>query len=295
MTDDLRLRQYLDAARFKVIKEPARGLFKGIPNLGRRLFAVQRYVCALRDPAQGQTWVDGRWAMNGEQFAHWRASPAGALRSHELRTIIARFGAANPGHRLVAGSQFRPLDEQIYIWNHNPLVGTHAATLLARARRELRDETRYPDLGPYLHEASGLLSHLAGPASSVPGTLPGMIGGTLRGMPGMTEAASAADDLRHRRNAAIEQFARWLAIRRYWKPKLMVATPGLSDHGVGQAIDFQIHRNGVGPIFAAGSPESWRSSGWATRLAAAVEPSRYFTGPLRAPDEPWHWTFDATP
>ncbi len=295
MTDDARLRKYLDAVRFREIKEPARSLFTDISDLGKRLLAVQRYVCALRDPGRGQAWVDGRWAMTHAQFAEWRDSPVGGLRSQELRKIIARFNTTNPGHRLVAGSQFRPLEVQVANWWRNPYVKIHAPTMLTRARREIRDEARYPDLGDYLHEASGLLLHVVPPASSLSSMLPGMIGPTLGGMLAMTEVATGATDLRHQRDAAIERFARWLAIPRFWSPKLTVATPGLSDHGLGQAIDFQIHQRGAGQILGASSAAWWRSSGWATKLADAVGPSRHFAGPLRSPDEPWHWTFDATP
>jgi hypothetical protein len=297
MTEELdtRLRKYLDAVRYRLFKEPIRSFFTGIPGLGRRLLAIQRYVSALRDPAQGQAWIDGRWAMTEDEFQEWRASSEGVLRNHELRGIVARFNADNSGFRLVAGSQFRSLNTQRDKWNVHSIVGMHAATLLARARREIGDAGRYPDLGPYLLESSGLLTHLAAPVGSMPGIPAGALVQTLRGLPGTSDTAIAAAVSHADRDSGIEHFVQWLAIRRAWAPTITIATPGLSSHGVGQAIDFQIHKSGVGKILGADSPRRWHESGWAARLAAAVRSSRHFFGPLEAPDEPWHWTFDATP
>jgi hypothetical protein len=208
-----------------------------------------------------------------------------------LRSIIARFATANPGHRLVAGSRFRSLDAQIGNWNRNGTVGTHTPRVLARARREIGDAARYPDLGSYLDPASGLLSHIAAPMP-----LPAGAAG-LAMLAALSTSAEFGPQIeeRRRRTEAIERFADWLAAQRTGAPSVTVATPGLSNHGVGQAVDFQVHERGAGRVAGASNPGHWRSSGWAERLADAVRPSAHFDGPLRVPDEPWHWTFDPTP
>jgi hypothetical protein len=74
-----------------------------------------------------------------------------------------------------------------------------------------------------------------------------------------------------------------------------VEAEGTAGDGVGQAIDVQIHNITTGKVLGAANPGRWRSTRWATKLAAAVRPSAHFTGPLLLPDEPWHWTFDPSP
>lgn len=79
-------------------------------------------------------------------------------------------------------------------------------------------------------------------------------------------------------------------------PVPTLAAPGLSPHGQGRAVDFQVLRNGV---VVAGTDASaiaaqWRRSGWAARLKDAVRASgAAFDGPLQSPDEPWHYRYDA--
>jgi len=90
-----------------------------------------------------------------------------------------------------------------------------------------------------------------------------------------------------------KEFAAWL---RAWQPPSAVnlAAPGLSPHGQGLAYDFQVMQ---GQVLVAGADSAqiasrWRADGWAERLAAAVRDSgAAFTGPLRSPDEPWHYNY----
>jgi hypothetical protein len=75
-----------------------------------------------------------------------------------------------------------------------------------------------------------------------------------------------------------------------------LAAPGLSLHGQSRAIDFQVQRGQTivaGPD-AASVGRVWHGQGWARKLAQAVksEPA-VFDGPLRIPDEPWHYEFTA--
>lgn len=77
-----------------------------------------------------------------------------------------------------------------------------------------------------------------------------------------------------------------------------LAAPGLSRHGRARAIDFQIHR---GSEVIAGTDTrdvqgAWIAKGWARKLATAIEStSTKFVGPLKMPDEPWHFEYEPEP
>jgi hypothetical protein len=71
-----------------------------------------------------------------------------------------------------------------------------------------------------------------------------------------------------------------------------LAVPGLSLHGRSRAIDFQIVHDGriIAPTEIAKVHSVWERQGWADKLAAAMRDTR-FVGPLRAPNEPWHYEY----
>ena len=77
-------------------------------------------------------------------------------------------------------------------------------------------------------------------------------------------------------------------------PAPSLAAPGLSLHGRMQAIDFQVM---AGNRIVAGTDptaviETWETSGWKAKLQSAVnEANAGFVGPLKSPDEPWHYDF----
>lgn len=106
-------------------------------------------------------------------------------------------------------------------------------------------------------------------------------------------AALEADAVAACARAGADGFGAWL---RGWQTPAPVnlAAPGLSAHGQGRAYDFQVMR---GPVLVAGTDSAqvatrWVADGWAGRLAAAVRDSgAAFTGPLRSPDEPWHYSY----
>jgi hypothetical protein len=71
-----------------------------------------------------------------------------------------------------------------------------------------------------------------------------------------------------------------------------VAAPGLSLHGRLQAVDFHVERDGqaIATPDASSVRDVWRAGGWERRLQAAVTAADVgFVGPLRKPDEPWHY------
>jgi hypothetical protein len=91
----------------------------------------------------------------------------------------------------------------------------------------------------------------------------------------------------------LEELRTWL--RGYRPPKRAnLAAPGLTLHGRASAIDFQVMKDGA--IYAGANSRQvetvWRAEGWDTKLQASIAaagPS--FTGPLKNPDEPWHFTY----
>ena len=81
-----------------------------------------------------------------------------------------------------------------------------------------------------------------------------------------------------------------------WVPSPMppLAAPGLSAHGQMRAVDFVVTQGDriVAGAVTADIPAIWTGQGWAERLKAAVLASGApFVGPLRYPDEPWHFDY----
>lgn len=77
-------------------------------------------------------------------------------------------------------------------------------------------------------------------------------------------------------------------------PTPPLAAPGLSAHGQMRAVDFVVTQGEriVAGASTADIPAVWIGQGWAGRLKAAVLASGApFVGPLRTPDEPWHYDY----
>jgi len=77
-------------------------------------------------------------------------------------------------------------------------------------------------------------------------------------------------------------------------PTPPLAAPGLSAHGQMRAVDFVVMQGEriVAGASTADIPALWIGQGWAGRLKSAVEASGApFVGPLRIPDEPWHFDY----
>jgi hypothetical protein len=109
-----------------------------------------------------------------------------------------------------------------------------------------------------------------------------------------------ADELYAAARARLKQTADATGFAAYlveWFPSTAapLAAPGLSAHGQLRAIDFQVYANGRGVVAGPDTPtiaHVWNGQGWAGRLAQAVdEASDRFHGPLRMPDEPWHFEY----
>jgi hypothetical protein len=88
--------------------------------------------------------------------------------------------------------------------------------------------------------------------------------------------------------------ARFALFLSQWMPTrpAPLASPGLSLHGQARAIDFQVMKDGV--IVAgtdmADSDAVWSKRGWTRKLRNAVQGTR-FVGPLKQPNEPWHYEY----
>ncbi|MFL6577123.1 MAG: hypothetical protein ACJ8MR_10915, partial [Povalibacter sp.] len=86
----------------------------------------------------------------------------------------------------------------------------------------------------------------------------------------------------------------------HWQPSTPapLAAPGLSLHGRARAIDFQIHQGTrviAGPEVAK-IRSTWEAQGWSKKLSSAVSAaSDKFKGPLKAPNEPWHYEYRPAP
>lgn len=93
--------------------------------------------------------------------------------------------------------------------------------------------------------------------------------------------------------ASLERLKRFLV---GWYPRSAapLAAPGLSAHGQLRAIDFQVMRGKqiIAGTSIASVRTAWEQPGWHERLRRAVRSAdAQFVGPLRAPNEPWHYTY----
>ena len=88
---------------------------------------------------------------------------------------------------------------------------------------------------------------------------------------------------------------RFAGFLRAWRPvpaAAPLAAPGLSLHGRSRAIDFQVTHGEriIAPTEVAKVRSVWEQQGWSDKLAAVMRDT-HFVGPLRSPDEPWHYEY----
>lgn len=94
----------------------------------------------------------------------------------------------------------------------------------------------------------------------------------------------------------VEKFCYMVAQDVHGLPKITNATPGLSDHGHMNAIDFHVKKDGV-KVLQSGGADGWRASGMSDALKDATNSVNndageiIFDGPLKSPDEPWHYQY----
>jgi len=92
---------------------------------------------------------------------------------------------------------------------------------------------------------------------------------------------------------SIERFKTFLT-RWYPSTPAPLAAPGLSAHGQLRAIDFQVTKAGrvIADTSVASVAQAWEQPGWHDKLRQAVQSAgAEFVGPLRMPNEPWHYSY----
>jgi hypothetical protein len=274
---DDRIKAYIDAASHVYFGRRIQKIFPQILDLGRRTLALKRYLAFLHKKSRGPAWLERQRTMTEEEHDEWKSSPAAAAQNAELAAIRRRFVAANPRATLSWGSQFRSLDKQIKKWEKSSSVAAPALKVLTLVRGKLSDRHAFPDLGNYIDPKTRLHTFIVAPSVS-PVTL-------------ATGPSAGAIDPRLK---AVREFANWLH-KQHTPGTPTVATPGLSSHGIGEAIDFSIRTPDERTFNAKTSAAKWRADGWAEPLRVAVVAGGLFSGPLEQPDEPWHFTFHAPP
>lgn len=198
-------------------------------------------------------WVDENWAFTKDEYKEWKKTDDFKMRKRELNAVQSRFSSSNKGYKLIAGSKFRPLGKQIENWNKNKSVRLNSETYYDMALVELKKPV-YISLDTFLDAQ----------------------------FPKCTETEVAS----------IQSFYNFLNTKHRPKPSLMVATPGFSNHGTGLAIDFVVKKDDGTVVVSATDAAKWSSTGWGAKLATAMRGAAHFSGPLKTPNEPWHWTFD---
>lgn len=207
--------------------------------------------------------LDKKWTWDDEKIAAWKKTPERKEVENAVAAVAAKFAAlpeiAGTGRTLTGGAKPRPLNKQIDYWNGN-----------GSAKK----------LGGILRR--GLLEEIQKPEYTDP-----------------PDAASAAAF----KKLLVGGWPNSYLISQKKKEKLdsiftTNAAPGLSDHGQMRAIDFHVKVPG-GKDFHPGGDERWESSGMAGLLKKAIESynaekgRKVFDGPLKSPNEPWHYDYNA--
>lgn len=253
LTSKVRMQFYIKALVDEQ-QERVKMALSQIPDEDRRLLALRGYI---RFAAR----IDQRWAMTNAEENEFRQTPDFHTMQTEIRRIRRTFENANAGYTLSANVRARSLNQQTELWNRNDTVLALGKALKMLVTKELnRDLKVYPDIPT---------------------------------------------------KASIENFQNWLkqhhnklnlraTVRRNRRTKTVRtpsnATPGLSSHGRIKAIDFVVKRNGR--VIAGTSTFQLRiwngSDNWNNKLNTAITSiSDNWDGPLRSPNEPWHYTYNS--
>lgn len=252
-------------------EEKVRRTLDQITDEKRNLLALRGYV---RFPGR----VADRWAWTEEEAENFEGSAADRLMEGEIRGIRRRFARNNPGYQLRTNTNPRSLEEQLRLWNSTR--GTGGIVVLSFGQRlwnfaeiELNRTIGGREVYPSLEPRHDLHHAILSPAP-----------------------------------AATAQFSAWLAqhsrdlglphrVADNWRVNPSLATPGISKHGQKRAIDFIVKRGGeevVGAHSGQAELNLWRGNPhWQNLLNDAITAqSGNWRGPLRSPDEPWHYDYE---
>ncbi len=226
-----------------------------------------RHLLAVRGYTRFADRIDTRWPWTEAEGLTFQASSEGEAMEREKRSIFREFASRHSGYTLSANMEPRSLTSQRNSWNSNDTVLALGKRLWVLARRELDNNSTYPETPT---EAS-IIAFRTWIARN-PGAL-GLRVTVLRTVDGERVRVTVRSPTN--------------------------ATPGLSSHGRLQALDFIVRRRGR-VIAAARSGQRntvWRGDiNWRNRLRNAINAVRpsirdHWDGPLRSPDEPWHYTY----
>lgn len=268
--------------------KPVLSTLDQVPELAQKLLALRGLLRREHSSPHG---VSGGWAFTQHQNDDFKQSDQGKLLNREIRAVKKRFDAANKSEKYTLGStsKFRPLETQIGYWNGRENVQERAVGVLVKLRKRMAKKSKeivgthrlpaYPDLASF-KDRTQLFLQLTSPVVGITASI---------GSPDSEEAAKLA--LHQQRLKAIEDFAVFLR-KTTLNGELKTATPGISHHGRGEAVDFLVRKAGV-KVVGASNAAKWRSTELAGALADAMKDSKHFEGPLKKPDEPWHWDFHA--
>ena len=305
-SDELeRLKLYVEELRRQLPAGPKSAILV-INGVDRQLLALRGYLCFIR--RHGVRRLERMWAWTEEEYNRFAGTEAGLALRNEIVQVIQTFNRNNPGHRLVTARTHRPLETQVRLWNRNASVARIGSDLRRVSLRELQRTETVRVTPPYLQALP----------QSIPGGRQCLVRRTVPIRQRLYPKPVSIS--RQTFNYLIPQESRFISqsivppsveirkphpkkgnllerFRHYLERRGLVgsptnATPGLSRHGTGRAIDFVVYR-GRQQILTTGNPGRWRTTGFAERLQEAIRTSGpHFNGPLAAPDEPWHYNYD---
>jgi len=305
-SDELnRLKLYIEELRRQLPDGPKSAILD-INGAGRKVLALRGYLRFIR--RHGVRRLEQMWAWTEEEYNRFAGTAAGRTLRNEVNQVIQTFNRMNPGHRLTTARTHRPLETQIRLWNRNASVIRIGLRLRSLTLRELQRTEIVQIVPPYLQVLP----------QSIPGGRPCLAPRTVpirqsKYPDPVNVSRESPPYLRPQESRSISQSVlppsiemrkphpekknllerfKKIIVRRGLVGAPTNATPGLSRHGTGRAIDFVVYR-GPQQILTTGNPGRWRTTGFAERLQNAIRTSGpHFNGPLAAPDEPWHYNFD---
>jgi len=295
------LKRFVEALTKQLPPEPRSAMLR-IQGIERRLLALQSYLRVLA--RGGPAGLRARWAWTLDQFNSFaRSAATGQAMRDEVANVIRYFNAHNPNHSLSRVPLHRPLEAQIDLWNQNDSAWRIGELLTRLAVNELSRTQTVGVTPPYLQPQLPPSACQSVSLPKVPVQQPVYPAVYRRETPPYLQPHQSRPYLQQSvipphidipikgtpDQASLDGFKRFLINQRLVENPTN-ATPGLSRHGQARAVDFVV--SGATNL-TTGNPGRWRETGFAERLADAVRAEGpNLQGPLRDPDEPWHYNYE---
>lgn len=283
-----KLNTYVEAIT-KTFADKVQNALSQIKEPERRLLAIRGYLRTKRNIATD-------WAWNNQRADAFRKGICGQEVQRQINLVTSEFEAICAADHvgepmtLKTAPKTRSLEKQIGLWNKYASVGIAGRRLWAMSLAEVQGPfyNPIPDKRPAasLESRDGTVSDWIYPAPTRLGSAAGQ------------DRGPAFRDSRHQFPLDTPSFEDGVArFRRFLKRSspgsITVATPGLSDHGHGNAIDFIVETKSgkvIASAVAADVKRVWDDGGWTKRLKrATIDSASKFEGPLASPYEPWHY------